>query len=250
MNKVPGILGLYQFLRGFTLLPGFYRDYRAFKKAQDRGEARFPLRKRDFFLALFDKTGHTPFDPHYIYHPAWAARVIAESKPAKHVDIASILSFSTVVSAFVPTDFYDYRPAQVTLPDFSGKRGDLLALPFEDKSIASLSCMHTVEHVGLGRYGDPIDPDGDLKAMAELARVLAIGGNLLFVVPVGAARIEFNAHRVYSYEQVISGFSGLRLKEFALIPDNYKKHGLIRGADPAMVASQRYACGCFLFTKD
>jgi len=45
--------------------------------------------------------------------------------------------------------------------------------------------MNVVEHVGLGRYGEPLDPEGDIKAMRELRRVLAPGGSLLFVVPVG-----------------------------------------------------------------
>jgi SAM-dependent methyltransferase len=136
------------------------------------------------------------------------------------------------------------------LDGLTSGRGDLHALPFADASVLSLSCMHTVEHVGLGRYGDPIDATGDLKAMKELARVLAPGGTLLFVVPVGIPRIEFNAHRVYGYEQVLEGFSGLHLKEFSLIPDSWKKHGLIRNADPAMVASQYHGCGCFWFTKE
>lgn len=249
MNMVPGIMGIYELLRGIARLPSFFGDYRAFKKAARGTEARFPLRKRDFFLCLFDKTGTTPFDPHYTYHPAWAARIIAKTKPEKHVDISSTLKFSTVVSAFVPVDFYDYRPAALHLSDLSSKRGDLLDLPFEDNSVDSLSCMHTVEHVGLGRYGDPIDPDGDLKAIKELARVLKPGGTLLFVVPVGAPRIMFNAHRIYSYKQVVDAFKDLKLKEFSLIPDDYKECGIIQNADPALVQEQTYGCGCFWFTK-
>jgi hypothetical protein len=69
--------------------------------------------------------------------------------------------------------------------------------------------MHVVEHVGLGSYGDSLDPNGDLKAMSELKRVLSINGNLLFVVPVGKPRVMFNAHRIYSYEQIIECFKGI-----------------------------------------
>ena len=249
MNMVPGIMGVHQFFVGLFLLPSFFRDYRAFRKAQEGLPVRFPLRKRDFFLCLFDKTADTGFNPHYIYHPAWAARIVARVQPKKHVDISSSLTFSTIVSAFVPVDFYDYRPAGLNLDNLESKQGDLMALPFPDGSVESISCMHTIEHVGLGRYGDPIDPDGDIKAINEMKRVVAEGGTLLFVVPVGEPRIEYNAHRIYSYEQVIEYFSDLTLKEFALIPDDFKKHGLIRDADPAMVAGQRYGCGCFWFTK-
>ena len=118
----------------------------------------------------------------------------------------------------------------------------------DDRSVQSISCMHTVEHIGLGRYGDPLDPLGDRKAAAELARVLAPGGSLLFVVPVGAPQIMFNAHRIYSYEQVLELFPSLTLREFALIPEHGEDGGLIRHADPALVASQGYGCGCFHFT--
>ena len=77
--------------------------------------------------------------------------------------------------------------------------------------------MHVVEHIGLGRYGDPVDYDGDLKAIAELQRVLAPGGNLFFVVPVGQPRIMFNAHRVYSLRtDFVEAFNTFELKEFSL----------------------------------
>jgi SAM-dependent methyltransferase len=106
--------------------------------------------------------------------------------------------------------------------------------------------MHTIEHVGLGRYGDPLDPEGDLKAISELKRVLKPGGDLLFVTPVGKPTIAFNAHRIYSYEQVRDFFSPLELKEFSLVPDS---GGLLVNADPALVAAQAYGCGCFWFRK-
>jgi SAM-dependent methyltransferase len=249
MDMVPGVMGIYQFLRGITLLPDFFSDYTKFKAASTKTTVRFPLRKLDFFLCLFDKTTDTPFDPHYTYHPAWAARVVARLKPAKHIDIASTLKFCTLVSAFVPVEFYDYRPANLRLSNLISKFGDLHALPFPDNSVESLSCMHTIEHVGLGRYGDPIDYDGDIKACAELSRVLQPGGALIFVTPVGEPRIEYNAHRIYSYAQVQALFPDLKLTEFSLIPDDYKDVGIIENADPDLVAKQRYSCGCFVFTK-
>lgn len=207
---------------------------------------RSKIRFRDAYPCLKDKSQTTPFDHHYTYHPAWAARVIAKTRPELHIDISSILSFNVVLSAFVPVRFYDYRPADLHLSNLESDFADLKQLPFKENSIQSLSCMHTVEHIGLGRYGDELDANGDLKAIAELKRVLVPGGNLLFVTPVGKSRIEFNAHRIYSFEQIMKYFSPLTLKEFSLIPD---AGGIIENADPALVSQQNYGCGCFWFKK-
>jgi hypothetical protein len=93
---------------------------------------------------------------------------LAKIKPAEHIDISSILSFSTIVSAFVPVKFYDYRPAVLEISNYHSGFADLKQLPFPDNSVESLSCMHTIEHIGLGRYGDELDVNGDIKAIEEL----------------------------------------------------------------------------------
>src|SRR5690606_20158290 len=121
----------------------------------------------------------------------------------EHVDISSTVFFCSIVSGFVKTKFYDFRPAKIFASDLECLAADVTNLEFSDNSINSLSCMHVVEHVGLGRYGDPIGYELDLVAFDELARVLNCGGQLLFVVPIGAkARLQYNAHRVYTKDQV------------------------------------------------
>jgi len=222
---------------------GFLGEWNRFKSKNDK---RFTVKTSDLYPCLKDKITTTPFDHHYTYHPAWAARILAKTKPAYHVDISSILHFSTVVSAFIPIKFYDYRPADLKLKNLESGFADLKKLSFADNTVPSLSCMHTIEHIGLGRYGDEIDPQGDTKSIYELKRVLQPGGDLLFVTPVGKPKIEFNAHRIYSYEQIIEFFAPLTLKEFSLIPD---AGGLIVNADPALVKDQLYGCGCFWFKK-
>jgi SAM-dependent methyltransferase len=225
----------------------FLRDYRRFRRLDTK--PRFPVQWRHRLPILSDWTAQTAFDRHYIYHPAWAARIVARLQPRLHVDISSTLAFCTVVSAFVPVDFYDYRPADLQLSGLASRRGDLLALPFPDGAVESLSCMHVVEHVGLGRYGDPVDPDGDVKAMAELKRVLAPGGSLLLVTPVGRSRVMFNAHRVYATRQILDAFAGLTVRDFSLIPDPADGPGLIENADYALADRQTYGCGCFWFQR-
>lgn len=224
----------------------FVREYRRFRAS---GGPRFPVRWADRHPCLDDWTATTAFDRHYVYHTAWAARVVKGLRPAFHVDLSSSLYFAALVSAFVPVRFYDLRPADLRLDGLESGEANLLALPFADRSVASLSCMHVVEHVGLGRYGDPLDSDGDLKAMAELRRVLAPGGSLLFVTPVGRPKVAFNAHRIYAFRQVREQFAELELAEFALVPDDPAEGGLLAGASEAHADRQTYGCGCFWFKR-
>jgi SAM-dependent methyltransferase len=205
-----------------------------------------PVLKSDQKACLNENTENTEFDAHYIYHPAWAARLVKKINPEKHIDISSTLHFCSILSAFIPTEFYDYRPAELNLDNLYSGKADLTHLQFATNSIESLSCMHTVEHIGLGRYGDPLDPEGDIKAINELKRVVKPGGSILFVTPVGRPRIMFNAHRIYDPSMIAEFFNGFELRQFSLVKDNQTfeydaslKSGL----------EQQYGCGCFWFVK-
>jgi SAM-dependent methyltransferase len=234
-------------VRTILLSPFIVRDYWRFCQADT--ERRFRYSWRTFFPQVLDKTALTGFDRHYVYHTAWAVRKVRDAAPQEHVDISSSLYFPALLSAFVPVRFYDYRPAPLTLDGLTTEHADVTALDFADNSIRSLSFMHCIEHIGLGRYGDPIDPEGDVKAAAELSRVLAPGGQLLLVTPVGReAMIQFNAHRIYTYEAVLALFPELTLTEFSYIPER-GTDGIHENASAGDLASETYACGCFVFTK-
>ncbi|RYY07500.1 MAG: DUF268 domain-containing protein [Sphingobacteriaceae bacterium] len=219
------------------------QQFETFKQLNDK---RFDLDNRDLLLCTNDATTTTDFDSHYIYHPAWAARIIKDTAPAKHIDIGSTLHFCSLLSAFIKTEFYDFRVAQLNLSNLISNHADLTALPFKSNSISSLSCMHTIEHIGLGRYGDPIDPTADLKAIDELKRVCAVNGNLLIVVPIGKRMIRFNAHRIYDPTDLPSYMQGFHLKQFSFINDEGK---FIQDIDLKKVKDQTYACGCYWFVK-
>lgn len=245
MNVVRKIFGLF-FIRPYEFTLDFFKYRYLADKVND---ARFKVSLKSIYPCLKDKTLATGFDRHYIFHTSWAARILAKTKPELHVDISSSLYFCTIVSSFIPVDFYDYRPAVLNLSGLTSNHADLAALNFDNECLKSISCMHVIEHVGLGRYGDNLNPVGDLKAASELSRVLAVGGNLLIVLPVGKPNIYFNAHKVYSFDQVISMFPSLVLKEFSLIPDDPDRGGIIANATPNQASLQDYGCGLFWFSK-
>lgn len=230
----------------------FWRDYFKYKRENNR----FKIPFIELWPITYDKTEYTNFDGHYTYHPAWAIRKVLDIKKEKnidkHIDFSSSLHFCANLSAYTPVEFYDYRPAELTLSNLKPGHADLTNLKeFKDNSIESLSCMHTIEHVGLGRYGDEVDAEGDIKAINELKRICAIGGNILFVVPVGKERIQFNAHRIYAFETILKLFGeGFELKDFSLITDKNEFLENIN-VDKAkdLVEKQSYGCGCFWFIK-
>lgn len=226
-------------VRGY---PRYLRDRRRYQRLS--GER---LRRGDDNPQLQDWTPTSPYDPHYMHQDAWAARAIFERRPARHVDVGSRISFVAGLTAFVPVTFVDLRPLEIELPGLDPVAGSLLALPFADASVESLSCLHVAEHVGLGRYGDPLDPDGTRKAARELARVLAPGGRLYFALPVGRPRTNFNAHRVHDPEAIPPLFPGLRLERFAGVDDAGRYREPLAPRD---LAGSDWACGLYALTRD
>jgi SAM-dependent methyltransferase len=163
-----------------------------------------------------------------------------------HVDVGSSVVATGVMSAFVPTLFVDFRPLLAHLPDLNSVAADITRLPFADGSVQSLSSLHVIEHIGLGRYGDRIDPDGWRSGLSELARVLAPGGRLYLSTPVGRDRVCFNAHRVFSPTAIVGALPGLKLERFAMVDDDgrRKDNVALTGAD-----AMSYGCGMFRFSK-
>ncbi|MDD3597011.1 DUF268 domain-containing protein [Sulfuricurvum sp.] len=166
----------------------------------------------EYYPCLFDNLSYTPLDPTYFFQDSWAAKHIFDLKPSHHYDIGSSAKTIGILSQFVPITMVDIRPLELELPNLFFKKGSILALPFEDNSIATLSSLCVVEHIGLGRYGDPLDPYGSEKAVEEIKRVLNVGGIVLFSVPVdNENKIYFNAHRAFTRKYVLKLFSGFKL---------------------------------------
>ena len=185
---------------------------------------------------------------HYFWQDLWAARKIVANKCTTHVDVGSRLDgFVAHLLPYCDVRYVDIRPLQEKVAGLTFIQGSILALPFEDNSIDSLSCLHVIEHIGLGRYGDELDPDGAVKAARELERVLKPKGRLLIGTPVGQEVICFDAHRVFSPSSVVKLFPKLQLKEFSLIDDSADQ--VIENASLDEAGACHYGCGLYEFTK-
>jgi len=94
---------------------------------------------------------------------------------------------------------------------------EFVALSPQPRFDVALS-ISTFEHDGLGRYGDPIDPDGDLSAMQRMTGVVREGGVMLLAVPVGKDLVYWNAHRKYGRVRLPVLFQGWTVRECGFVP--------------------------------
>lgn len=202
----------------------------------------------DLAPCLFDSDpGTQSGGGHYFYQDVWALRHVALKNPPVHHDVGSRLDgFVAQASAICPVVFWDLRPPCFQLPNFEFRKGSITELPVIDKALVSISCLHVAEHIGLGRYGDPIDPYGTKKALLELQRVLAPGGVLLFSMPVGRERVEFNAQRIWDPRRPIEVLRELQLVEFSGVDD---RGDFLQKADPQQLVAAKYSCGFYCFIR-
>jgi hypothetical protein len=198
------------------------------------------------YPCLHDRLSATPFDAQYFYQDIWAYKKIHSSNIKEHIDVGSNIIFTSLLSSVCDVTFIDIRPLDVEVKNFKSLKGSVLDMPYKADSIRSLSCLHVIEHVGLGRYGDPLDPEGSKKACLELSRVLARGGDLYISLPVGKKRLCFNAHRVHPPKEIVDYLRNLELVGFSVIND---KGEFIEDTDYMSYNDADYSCGLFHFRK-
>ena len=228
--------------RAVRALPRFHADRARYEHLA--GAPR--LQRVDDAPQLHDWTDTHSFDPHYFHQDSWAARRVFELRPERHVDVGSRITFVAGLTPFVEVHFVDIRPLEAAAPGLVGIAGSVTEMPFDDRSVTSLSCLHVAEHVGLGRYGDELDPNGTLNAARELERILAPGGQLLFSLPVGEPRTAFNGHRVHDPTAIPAMFGDLELVEFAAVDDA----GRFReDLSPADLVDAAWSCGLYRFAR-
>lgn len=186
------------------------------------GDSEFQILNEDMYLITYDYNS-TAGIPHkyYFAQDIWAARKICRLKPEEHIDIGSRLDgfIGHLLAGLGKVKYIDIRPLPFDISGLEFIQGDATNLDnIADNSVESLSSLHAVEHFGLGRYGDLIDPNACFKAMNAFQRILKPGGHLYFAVPIGPKnKLCFNAHRIFNPNTIISTFRELELKEFSVV---------------------------------
>ena len=156
---------------------------------------------------------------HYFLQDLYVAQRVYVNKPAKHIDIGSrIDGFVTHVASFRKIEVYDIRPFNLEISNIIFTQADLMnSQALQENITDSISCLHALEHFGLGRYGDPIFYEGYLVGFFNISKMLSSGGVFYFSVPLGEQRIEFHAHRVFSLRYLIDFVS----EEYNIIRFSY-----------------------------
>ncbi len=238
------LLGAYpRRVRALRQVPRYLDDRAAFVAAGGHVSHKFAILD-DYAEQAGTATGH------YFHQDLLVATLIQQSAPRRHIDVGSrIDGFVAHVAAFRSIDIIDIRPVKLAGHErIRYIQGDLMQLdPALHEVCDSLSCLHALEHFGLGRYGDPIDPQGHLTGFRNLGRMLQPGGTLYISFPIGESAVFFNAHRVFAPTEVFDWAAGsFDLQRFDYVND---AGDLLTQQQPDQLPALRYGCGIYTFKK-
>ena len=190
----------------------------------------------------------------YFHQDLLVAQMIYHKSPVKHVDIASrIDGFVAHVATFREIEVFDIRPMKSTIDNIKFTQVDFTQPGFELTDYTdSISCLHAIEHFGLGRYNDPINAWGHIKGLDNIYKTLKTGGTLYLSTPIGRQRIEFNAQRVFNVSYLMKYFEDkYNLTSFSYVDDSGDLHRNIKLNEENMANNCGcfYGCGIFELTK-
>lgn len=241
-------------IRNLTRLPQYFRSYRDLKRQAQASQEVFEL--GILYPVLYEKSEPAgSATGHYFHQDLLVAQKIFQARPRRHIDVGSrVDGFIAHLATFREVEAIDVRPLNSTTANIKFLCADLMAELPESLVGAtdSLSCLHAIEHFGLGRYGDPLQFDGHLHGISNLRRMLNPGGKLYLSTPISTRqRIEFNAHRVFQLPYLLNLLSPLfELDSFAYVGDD----GLLYTNQDVMSKAAkntfglRYGCGIFELT--
>jgi len=225
-------------------------DIKAYTQMNKRES--FEIEEDNLWPIITDKYSMAGAVKNYFWQDLWAAKKIISSGVRNHYDIGSRLDgfIAHLLAAQIDVTMIDVREFPAEVEGLSTIVADATLLEqFEDNSIHSLSALCSLEHFGLGRYGDPIDPEACFKCFAAIQKKMAQGGKLYISLPIGRERVEFNAHRVFYPSTIIECFSELELVEFACTSEGtiYYPEDIHEFDNDPHNGEHRY--GMFMFVK-
>jgi SAM-dependent methyltransferase len=237
--------------RNLRRLPSYFSSYNTLKKQARSSQEQFEF--GTLFPILDEKSEPAgSATGHYFHQDLLVAQKIFRAQPQRHIDVGSrVDGFVAHLATFREVEAIDVRPLVSTTPNIRFLCADLMAdlPPSLIGATDSLSCLHAIEHFGLGRYGDPLQYEGHLRGLANLRRMLKPGGILYLSTPISCRqRIEFNAHRVFRLPYLMNLFAGtFDLKSFSWIGDDGHLHvdQDATGVKARETFGLRYGCGIF-----
>jgi len=233
-------------------LPRYFKDMLVFKK-KTRGYKDFPFAFPLPQLAdLYDNSGI--MSGHYFHQDLLVAKRIFKHNPDKHIDIGSRTDgFVAHIASFREIEVFDIRKNDNKIGNIIFRQADLMQLQPELFNYCdSISSLHAIEHFGLGRYGDSIDPLGHLKALDSIYKILKQGGRFYFSVPIGPQRIEFNGHRVFALRYLFDLLNEkYTIENFSYVDDNGNLNENVPFDDNKINKNFncKYGCGIFELVK-
>lgn len=189
----------------------------------------------------------------YFWQDLLVARRIFAAAPERHVDVGSrVDGFVAHVATFREIEVFDVRPITSNIPGIVFKQADLMQSATREPYCDSLSCLHALEHFGLGRYGDPIDPYGPESGLKNMAALLKSGGTFYLSVPIGIERVEFNANRIFDPRKLVAlaAHQSLQFQSLTVISsDGQIEDVQAESSRFEALVQQNYALGIFTFRK-
>ena len=214
---------------------------------------RFQIDESTLYPIINDKFAEAGTVSNYFWQDLWAAHLVVKNRPSIHYDIGSRLDgfIAHVLSSKIPVNMIDIRPLSIEIEGLKTIFDDATEMKqFEDDSIESLSALCSLEHFGLGRYGDAIDPEACFKCFENIQNKMKIGGELYISVPIGKERVEFNAHRIFYAETIVECFSKMSLLEFSCVAEGCIERNVNINKYDADEHRGDYRYGLFHFKKN
>lgn len=235
-------------------LPFYLHDFQTLRSQKKYAVKDFPFGKPFPCLTeRFSESGEAK--GHYFHQDLLVARRIHINNPSIHVDVgSSVGGFVAHVASFRQIEVFDIRPLSISIPNMRFTQADLMA-SINDQLFEycdSLSCLHALEHFGLGRFGDPVNYDGYIAGLNNLYKILKKGGKFYCSVPIGPQRIEFNAHRVFSVSYLLECFADkYHIDHYSFVDDrgDLYENTPISNANAQNNFGCIYGCGIFEMTK-